>query len=182
MQVFQTRLQAFVRDLGPDHELVKISRQWDAITHLGDTDEANLNIEVKEAIHNALDSRTEYLLSNSLTQAKVLKVVVAHISEVLRVLSDPNSPLNIIVLANKEEPLIDFYFDSVRPEVVKLDPALTKGMIQEEIDKISEERNIIWMSLIFRMLCWLLLHDFDKADICMVPSDLKGSRMPVYIG
>ena len=50
---------------------------------------------------------------------------------------------------------------------------LTKG------DK--ELRNTIWISLIFRMFCWLLLHDFDKADAKIVPSDLKGSRMPIFI-
>ena len=45
----------------------------------------------------------------------------------------------------------------------------------------KEQRNTIWISLIFRMLCWLLLHDFDKADSKIVPSDLKGSRMPIFI-
>lgn len=45
----------------------------------------------------------------------------------------------------------------------------------------KEQRNTIWISLIFRMLCWLLLHDFDKADAKIVPSDLQGSRMPIFI-
>lgn len=46
--------------------------------------------------------------------------------------------------------------------------------------KEKEVRNTIWISLVFRMLCWLLLHDFDKADVKIVPSELKGSRMPIF--
>jgi hypothetical protein len=46
----------------------------------------------------------------------------------------------------------------------------------------KDERGSIWMTLVWRGLCWMLLHDFDKVDKKVVPSDLKGSRMPVFIG
>lgn len=39
----------------------------------------------------------------------------------------------------------------------------------------------IWCTLIFRMICWLMLHDFDKQDVQLSKSELLGSRMPVYI-
>ncbi|EON97168.1 putative modin protein [Phaeoacremonium minimum UCRPA7] len=40
----------------------------------------------------------------------------------------------------------------------------------------------IWCTLQFRMLCWLLLHDFHKRDVQNVnKSELLGSRLPVYI-
>ncbi|AEO55753.1 hypothetical protein MYCTH_2299891 [Thermothelomyces thermophilus ATCC 42464] len=40
----------------------------------------------------------------------------------------------------------------------------------------------IWCTLVLRMLCWLLLHDFDKKDVQEFPkSELLGSRLPVYI-
>lgn len=42
--------------------------------------------------------------------------------------------------------------------------------------------NDIWCTLQFRMLCWLLLHDFHKRDVQNVnKSELLGSRLPVYI-
>ena len=40
----------------------------------------------------------------------------------------------------------------------------------------------IWCTLVFRMICWLMLHDFDKVDVQVPKSELRGSRMPVYLG
>lgn len=39
----------------------------------------------------------------------------------------------------------------------------------------------IWYTLVFRMICWLTLHDFNKMDVQLPKSELRGSRMPVYI-
>jgi hypothetical protein len=47
----------------------------------------------------------------------------------------------------------------------------------------AEEQVIcdIWYTLVLRMLCWLLLHDFHKKDVQVPKSELVGSRLPVYI-
>ena len=45
----------------------------------------------------------------------------------------------------------------------------------------SVMQHTIWFSLVFRMLCWLLLHDFHKNDVQITKSELLGSRLPVYI-
>ncbi|KAK0104775.1 hypothetical protein ONS95_005045 [Cadophora gregata] len=172
MNIFHSQLTKFITtsSLPPTHRLSKISAIWTAITAMDCPDEADLSLEVREEIHRALDLQTEYLLS--ISQAEVLAVVVAHITKVMEVLDDPVSPLNVIVLANKEDALMTYYFQTIRPAVVGT----------ESPKEGEEDRNVIWISLIFRMLCWLLLHDFDKADAKIVPADLKGSRMPVYIG
>lgn len=39
----------------------------------------------------------------------------------------------------------------------------------------------IWYTLVFRMLCWLLLHDFHKKDVQISKSELLDSRLSVYI-
>lgn len=39
----------------------------------------------------------------------------------------------------------------------------------------------VWCVLVFRMICWLLLHNFNKQDVQVSKSELVGSRMPVYI-
>ncbi|KAL7918557.1 hypothetical protein ACQKWADRAFT_236312 [Trichoderma austrokoningii] len=39
----------------------------------------------------------------------------------------------------------------------------------------------IWCTLVFRMICWLMLHNFNKKDVQLPKSELMGSRMPVYI-
>lgn len=42
-------------------------------------------------------------------------------------------------------------------------------------------RHTIWSALVFRMICWLLLHDFDKKDVQLPKSELLGSRLSVFI-
>lgn len=39
----------------------------------------------------------------------------------------------------------------------------------------------IWYTLVFRMLCWLILHDFHKKDVQISKSELLDSRLSVYI-
>lgn len=46
---------------------------------------------------------------------------------------------------------------------------------------LESEASAIWCTLILRMLCWLLLHDFDKKDVQIAKSELRGSRLPVYV-
>ncbi|RDL42102.1 Uncharacterized protein BP5553_02081 [Venustampulla echinocandica] len=178
MEVFQEKVAGLIDTEGLEegHPVHSISQSWKAISEMGYKDEKELPLEVREAIHDALDERTTYLLS--LKQTVVLSVVVAHLSKVLEVLQDQNSPLNNIVLANKEDTLLSYYFSHIRPAVIGNLDTLGNPLSKEE----KEQRDTIWISLIFRMLCWLLLHDFDKSDVRVVPADMKGSRMPIYIG
>lgn len=39
----------------------------------------------------------------------------------------------------------------------------------------------IWCTLVFRMICWHMLHDFHKDDVQIPKSELQGSRQPVFI-
>jgi hypothetical protein len=48
-----------------------------------------------------------------------------------------------------------------------------------ELEEVSHED--IWCTLVFRMVCWLMLHDFHKKDVQISKSELLGSRLPVYI-
>jgi len=178
MDVFQAKLKelADAEGFGEKHQITAISKQWAKISSLDCTDETNLSIQCREAIHDAVDERTEYLLT--LKQIDVLSVLVAHVTKVIEILDDPHSPLNTIVLANKEDALLSHYFYEVRPAVIGNLDSNKRPLTNKE----KEQRNTIWISLIFRMLCWLLLHDFDKSDVKLVPSDLRGSRMPIFIG
>ncbi|EKD15913.1 uncharacterized protein L3040_003230 [Drepanopeziza brunnea f. sp. 'multigermtubi'] len=150
MEVFQKRLASFITTEGLPYEnpLSKISTQWKRITELNCGDEAELGLEAREAIHDALDKQTTFLLS--IRQVDVLNILVAHVAKVMEVLENPVSPLNIIVLANKEVAFMTYYFQEIRPAVVGNTGTKTE----------QDEKNLIWISLIFRMLCWMLLHDF----------------------
>ncbi|KAH8665745.1 hypothetical protein BGZ60DRAFT_470463 [Tricladium varicosporioides] len=178
MQIFQTKLREHIEaeQYVESHEIVTIEKEWAAIAQIGFKDEESLSLNTREAIHDALDRRTKFLLN--LKQSEVLSIMVTHLTMVLKVLQDQESTLNKIVLANKEEQLLDYYFYHIRREVVEHLDTKMKPPSKDMRDK----RNTIWISLIYRMLCWLLLHDFNKADTQIVPHDLKGSRMPVFIG
>ncbi|KAF7936329.1 uncharacterized protein EAE98_002548 [Botrytis deweyae] len=185
MTIFQEKLRdIYAKESDDDetsnlHPFAKIIEQWRDIQslHFGkEIDEYNLSIEMREKIHDAIDDQTKYLL-HELRQKDVLQVVVAHLNEVTKILINFNSSLNSIVSVQKEEPLLNIYFEKIRPAVAKCD-IYGKELSSSE----REQRNIIWVSLMFRMLCWLLLHDWNKDDKCGVPPDLKGSRMPVFIG
>ncbi|KAF7951776.1 hypothetical protein EAE96_007074 [Botrytis aclada] len=185
MTIFQEKLkdiyeqESDVDETSKLHPFDKIMKQWQEIRDLHpgvEIDEHNLSIEMREKIHDAIDDQTDYLL-HELRQKDVLQVVVAHLNEVTEILNDRNSSLNSIVSVQKEEPLLKIYFDKIRPAVAERD------IEKKELSPLErEQRNIIWVSLMFRMLCWLLLHDWNKDDRCGVPPDLKGSRMPVFIG
>jgi hypothetical protein len=47
--------------------------------------------------------------------------------------------------------------------------------------KEKQEISDVWCVLIFRMICWLLLHDFHKLDVQIDKDGLFGSRLPVYV-
>ncbi|KAF4633579.1 hypothetical protein G7Y89_g4534 [Cudoniella acicularis] len=148
MEVFQKKVKEQIKEEGyvVDHDIHIIDEQWDEISRIGYTDETILSLEIREAIHNALDSRTKYLLNQK--QSDVLFVLVAHLANVLKVLSDPSSPLNTIVLANKEEALLNYYFYHIRPTVIGNLDSDDRPLSKTEKDK----RNTIWISLIFRRI------------------------------
>jgi hypothetical protein len=52
---------------------------------------------------------------------------------------------------------------------------------EDETTKLESKASAIWCTLVLRMLCWLLLHDFNKKDVQIPKSELLGSRLPVYI-
>ncbi|KAK0642868.1 hypothetical protein B0T16DRAFT_173650 [Cercophora newfieldiana] len=67
---------------------------------------------------------------------------------------------------------MEVYFKSVLPKVMA-----------EVTGRFPDEAGAVWHLLVFRMLCWLMLHDFDPNDVQIseMKRTLLGSRLPVYI-
>lgn len=105
---------------------------------------------------------------------------------------------------DKEALLIQMYFETIRPSVTRIlteqddkskkrlarrarrgsvGSGKTAGEAEVKPPKpISElQVNEIWCTLVFRMLCWLQLHEFHKMDVQVSKSDAYASRIPVYI-
>lgn len=70
--------------------------------------------------------------------------------------------------------LVQLYIWYVRVKVVQ-----TVGELRCETD--VETINNVWCIIVFRMLFWLLLHDFHSNDIQLPKSGLFENRLPVYI-
>lgn len=58
---------------------------------------------------------------------------------------------------------------------------LRRPSVGDDIKTLVDQAHDIWCTLVFRMLCWLLLHDFHRKDVQISKSELLGSRLPVYI-
>jgi hypothetical protein len=59
----------------------------------------------------------------------------------------------------------------------------TPSLDTPSLDTPSLELQVstIWCTLVLRMMCWLMLHDFNVKDVQIPKSELLGSRLPVYI-
>ncbi|KAL7941176.1 hypothetical protein V8C42DRAFT_335554 [Trichoderma barbatum] len=54
----------------------------------------------------------------------------------------------------------------------------SSGVSLADLDVTHDD---VWCTLVFRMVCWLMLHNFNNKDVQLPKSELLGSRMPVYI-
>ncbi|KAM4067266.1 modin [Hirsutella rhossiliensis] len=136
-------------------------------------------------LHEALEDLDEILTAKATcTQAR--DVLCIHLQEVLRCMNESSSndldPIRSIdeprfediYTASAEDKYATFmsvYFKVVRRKVVAEAAARSQSLTYEEI----------WCTLVFRMTCWLRLHDFDRHDIQICKSELMGRRLPVYI-
>ncbi|KAI8306702.1 Modin [Colletotrichum sp. SAR11_59] len=78
----------------------------------------------------------------------------------------------------RQHTLIRLYFDVVRPKVVA---EVRKTMSPDRGMQVASRAEDIWCTLVFRSICWLMLHDFHPMDVQIPKSDLYGSEVPVFI-
>ncbi|KAK3342239.1 hypothetical protein B0H65DRAFT_428499 [Neurospora tetraspora] len=88
---------------------------------------------------------------------------------------------------DRQGKFMDRYFDQVLPWATgravesfnKLKPSNEAGATIADTKEAQET----WCTLVFRMLCWLQLHDFDNKDkqVEFPKSGLRGNRLPVFI-
>ncbi|KAH7218871.1 hypothetical protein DER44DRAFT_739035 [Fusarium oxysporum] len=69
----------------------------------------------------------------------------------------------------KERRFMGVYFDIILP----------KASASE--DNTNPTRVLVWCALVFRMICWFLLHNIAEGDVQLPKGDLLGSRIPAYI-
>ncbi|CAK7237764.1 hypothetical protein SBRCBS47491_010122 [Sporothrix bragantina] len=90
----------------------------------------------------------------------------------------------------RQKTLMKIYFSRLLPRVAKQAAEASQQHIDgagaSTRDNLVDgspllEPTSVWCTLVFRMLCWLSLHDFNKMDVQISKSELVGNRLPVYI-
>jgi hypothetical protein len=157
----------------PQHGLLKtITDQW---VKMKDVWSDKIDIDMRERIHDALDQIDAALADREeFSLAEIQSVMASHLTAVLAATDDLQSWISANPTAKSK--FAKFYIDKILSEV-KDDP--NRPASPEET---KSKRGVIWLALMFRMICWFLLHDFNKSDVNMMAADMKGSRMPVFIG
>jgi len=158
----------------PDGPLVKlISEQVRKINKSWTKKEGD--IDVREEIHDALDRINEQFHDpKAFPQGEITSVLASHLQTILATTNDIQHAMNLLDAGDVKGKLVRCYFEKVFSTVKNGDLDLD--------DDQKSKRGVIWLGLIFRMICWFSLHDFDKNDVNRMPADMKGSRMPVFIG
>ncbi|KAL7804771.1 hypothetical protein V8C44DRAFT_342553 [Trichoderma aethiopicum] len=139
----------------------------------------------------------------------VFQVVRVHIQEVLAILNEKTSSdelagsrlgnggqkstitisdIDSASVDEKHHLLAQIYCAAIRNSVIhtvykqrsQYSPKTSAEMADSETS-VKRDINLIWCTLIFRMLYWLQLHNFHKKDIQIDKGDAYDSRIPVYI-
>lgn len=182
-------------------QIDEIRNRIEAIEREYETAPAGRSYKLLDALHDAIDTVDDYL-TRRLPADDIKDVIRRHIQEVLDKLNDGVTfeELNKAKPLEKEAFLMDIYFGEIRGSLIHPAPPQYHPQQQQQPSNpqeqqpeqllirrattglsIWEKTDNIWCALVFRMLCWLMLHDFHKKDVQIPKSELLGSRLPVYI-
>ncbi|RYP84712.1 hypothetical protein DL770_005164 [Monosporascus sp. CRB-9-2] len=210
LRAYQDKIEG-TADIPENDQIMKIKKNLELIFKArGNRPESEFTVAILDALHHSLDS-VDSFLTKTVQEYLVCGVLRVHFETVLHLMNDSNGKrpfdgLNKDTPEHRQIQFIDIYFDEVRPEAVRSAPKrkfttpTSAGMnavspppaangdddIQSLVARSTgfegdDKLNTIWCALVFRMLCWLLLHDFHKNDVQLSKSELLGSRLPVYI-
>ncbi|KAK5654574.1 hypothetical protein OQA88_7203 [Cercophora sp. LCS_1] len=145
-----------------------------------------------DALHNAIESCDAFLepRKNRTPDDSLLRLVLRfHIQAVLDMVNRKADATDKI----EGQSIHDLDGTSDRKHAVLMEIYFGKCVRRRVIDRVLRRQgdtakagldksvNDIWCTLMFRMLCWLLLHHFHEKDVQVKKSDVYESRMPVYI-
>jgi hypothetical protein len=175
MRQYQVGLKELVErePQAADHEMLRtITDHWGRMLPVWIK---NVDLDMREMVHNAIDDVTDQLSDEkTFSSIDAIHIVEKHIGIVLDKDEDLQKAVNVRnEVGALRGNLMKYYFSTVLPKIMG-DRTATPDA--------RNQRMVIWLGLMFRMICWFLLHDFDKQDVNRMDSVLKGSRLPVFIG
>lgn len=144
--------------------------------------EKDIDIDMREAVHDVIDSCTDFLVKEC-GETAVISVVNAHVTVILDELDRADSLLSTLE-SDSEEELMEYYFDKIRKDVmshVTAQDSISPTMRRPSAIRTMVPSQGIWLVLMFRVCCWWALHEFDQTDTRVLDPRWKGSRLPVMI-
>jgi hypothetical protein len=174
---FNIRLKEFILKEGAleNSLLGSINRRANVIVDIAAGTTFNIRdvgLNAREIIYKMLDFATQSLFS--FAQADLLSVMCRHVQVVLDSIESWDTTIT------GSSSLMEAYFHQILPRISSL--SIQELTLTGDVREQTPHRATIWVTLVFRMLCWLALHDFAAGDINILPLELKGRKTPVYIG
>ncbi|KAF5679804.1 modin [Fusarium heterosporum] len=132
-------------------------------------------------------------------------ILGVHFQEVLSQMNSKPSPSSTMVAfprfeglntGDKEDLLMETYFQQILPAVLRSvsttffslktsdsEFRVVKGEAAQAAEYAAYvlASKEVWCTLVLRMICWLILHDFHPDDIQITKGGVLGSRLPVYV-
>jgi hypothetical protein len=170
----------------------------------GDDTPQSYTWQAQDALHSVLDDLDESLKDYSSpkhgNQRASLgqEIVGAHLEELLTQMNSASSTSSFPRFdgSNKEDTLMKAYFHQILPAVLRSasmtffnlknadsEFQLVKGEAAQTAEYAAYLRAAkgVWCTFALRMICWLMLHDFNRDDVQIQKGSLFRSDMPVYI-
>lgn len=165
------------------------------------------SLPLLNTLHDILDRCDDFIRQSN--QGLVRIVIREHFQEVLKLINaegestnnddgsdgtrDQRMDFGVLTAASPEarqDVFMDLYFYTVLSQVTgraviqyrrRQTTHYVPGRDDLDVSSLELEASAIWCTLVLRMMCWLLLHDFHENDVQIPKSELLGSRLPVYI-
>ncbi|KAM0185416.1 hypothetical protein ACHAPI_012173 [Fusarium lateritium] len=171
----------------------------------------NLSWQTQDALHSVLDQLDNILQPNftagtgTSSSRLTQDILGAHFQEVLSQMNTKPSTASAAMTfprfeglntSDKEDILMKTYFQQILPAVLRTTSTtffavktsdsefhIVKGEAAQAAEYAAHvlASKEVWCTLVLRMICWLMLHDFDRDDVQIPKGDLFGSGLPVYI-
>ncbi|KAH6625009.1 hypothetical protein B0J18DRAFT_429932 [Chaetomium sp. MPI-SDFR-AT-0129] len=189
-------------DLSLVPEVHRLTRNLVQTLHEDEMSEnPDYSLPLLDTLHDILDGCDDML--NASDRNLVLIVIREHFQEVLKLINEVRiitnkdddesavsqqgedfSKLTAASPELRQEAFMQLYFSKVLRQVRERAVVLYRlpQPSSTNSSRVRTEATVIWCTLVLRMMCWLLLHDFDKKDVQIPKSELLGSQLPVYIG
>lgn len=203
---YQKRISDSDADLPQVPQIEKLRDDADTVVRALQADKKSMtpgySIPLLNTLHDVLDGCDEFLREGDRNLVRM--VVREHFQEVLKMINDNSGAdgdgdaeravhfddLTAASPKERQEVFMDLYFFKVLNQVreravMSYRARRVRFPLPDNGDdatiSLEPQASAIWCTLVLRMVCWLLLHDFDQQDVQIPKSELLGSRLPVYI-